>query len=150
MRAVIQRVKKASVSVDGKKVNEIGNGLLVYLGIGKNSTEKDLDLIVRKITEMRLYPDGEKEGVYSVKDIGGEILLISQFTLYGDVRKGRRPSFSEAMVADEAKKLYEMAVKKFNEAGVNTKSGVFQAMMDVESINWGPYTIIFDTEKQGL
>lgn len=147
MRVIIQRVKKASVSVNGQKINEIGNGLLVYLGIGKNSSEKDVELIVKKITEMRLYPDGEKEGIYSIKDIGGEILLISQFTLYGDVKKGRRPSFSEAMKAEDAKKIYELTAKKFNEAGVPTKTGVFQAMMDIESINWGPYTIIFDTEK---
>ncbi len=144
MKAVIQRVKRAKVTVDGKLINEIGSGLLVYLGIGKESTEKDIDTLVRKITEMRIYPDDEKEGVFSVKDINGEILLISQFTLYGDVSKGRRPSFSEAMNASEARIIYEKTLRKFNEAGINTKGGVFQAIMDVESVNWGPYTIILE------
>ncbi len=144
MKAVIQRVKRAKVTVDGKLINEIGNGLLVYLGIGKESTEKDIDTLVRKITEMRIYPDDEKEGVFSVKDINGEILLISQFTLYGDVSKGRRPSFSGAMNASEARIIYEKTLRKFNESGIKTKGGVFQAIMDVESVNWGPYTIILE------
>ncbi|MCX7820520.1 MAG: D-aminoacyl-tRNA deacylase [Brevinematales bacterium] len=144
MKAVIQRVKKATVSVDKKKVGEIGKGLLVYLGIGKESKEEHIDLLVKKITELRIFPDGDKEGVFSVRDIGGEILLISQFTLYGDVRKGRRPSFSEAMDVENARIFYEKCLEKFNNSGVPTKSGVFQAMMEVESINFGPYTIILE------
>lgn len=147
MKAIIQRVKRASVKVGGELVNEIKEGLLVYLGIGKNSTEKDIDFIVRKITEMRLYPDNGREGVFSVKDIGGEILLISQFTLYGDVRKGRRPSFTEAMESEKAKIFYEKALKKFNESGVVTKGGIFGALMEIESLNWGPYTIILETDS---
>ena len=144
MKAVIQRVKKASVSVDGILINQIGKGLLIYLGIGRDSTENDIDLLVRKVSEMRIYPDGDKEGVFCVKDIGGEILLVSQFTLYADIKKGRRPSFTDAMEPEKAKLIYEKTLKKFNDSGIVTKGGIFGAMMDIESVNWGPYTIILE------
>lgn len=147
MKAVIQRVNQARVSVDSKVVSSIGKGLLVYLGIGPNDQEKDQDLIVRKIIEMRLFPDGDKEGVFSVRDIDGEILLISQFTLYADIRKGRRPSFSGARPAEDARLIYEQVLEKMNSTGVITRGGVFQASMNVESENFGPYTILMDTES---
>lgn len=144
MKAVIQRVKEASVYVNKELISEIGIGLLVYLGIGKDNKEEHIDLIVKKVTEMRIFPENEKEGVFSVRDIGGEILLISQFTLYGDVSKGRRPSFSEAMDVENARLFYEKCLEKFKTSGVPTKSGVFQAMMEIQSINFGPYTIILE------
>ncbi len=144
MRAVIQRVKKARVLVNGENIAEIGKGLLVFVGIGKDSKEEEIDIFVKKIVELRIFPDGEKEGVYSIKDIGGEILLVSQFTLYGDISKGRRPSFSLAMPVEEAKIFYEKCVEKFKQSGVPVKSGIFQAMMEVELVNDGPYTILFE------
>ncbi len=144
MRAVIQRVKEAKVFVNGEKIGEIGVGLLVYLGIGKESRDEDIDILVKKITEMRIFPDGEKESALSVSDIGGGLLLISQFTLYGDIRKGRRPSFSNAMEIEKARIFYEKCLNKFKNSGVHTESGMFQAIMEVESVNYGPYTIILE------
>ena len=146
MKAVVQRVRCASVFVEGKTVSSIGPGLLVYLGIGRNSTDAGLDFMVRKITDMRLYPLDGREGVLSVREIDGEILLVSQFTLYGDARKGRRPSFSDAMPPDEARVFYEKALMKFQKSGVPTKGGIFQADMDVQSVNWGPYTILLESD----
>lgn len=147
MRALIQRVKKAGVTVDGRRVSQIGFGLLVFLGIGKDDTEAGEDAVVRKVADMRLFPDGERECAFSVRETGGEVLLVSQFTLYADVRKGRRPSFSEAMPADAARESYERTLRKFIDAGIPAQGGVFQVMMDVELVNDGPYTIWFDTDS---
>lgn len=146
MRAVVQRVKEASVSIDGKTINTIGQGLLVFLGISKSDTEQDIDYLSKKVAGLRIFPEGDKEAAISVIDIKGEILLVSQFTLYGDMRKGKRPSFGEAAPPDVAKRLFD----KFADVLVNSvavKTGVFQAMMDISLVNDGPYTILIDSKK---
>jgi D-aminoacyl-tRNA deacylase len=146
MRAVVQRVKNASVSVDGKLINEIGTGLLVFAGFGKEDSEKDMDYMIPKIAGLRVFPDAEKESSLSVTDIKGEILLISQFTLYGDVKKGKRPSFTEAMEAEKAENLYNIMFQRMKNEGLQVKNGVFQAMMSVKLENWGPYTILLESK----
>ncbi len=146
MKAVIQRVKWASVSVDGKLINEIGKGLLAFVGFGKNDTENELDYIAGKLEGLRVFPDDEKESSLSLSDIGGEILLISQFTLYGDVKKGKRPSFSGALNPADARNFFDLLYNKMLNLGIPVKCGVFQAMMDVELLNDGPYTILLETE----
>lgn len=146
MRAVVQRVKEASVSVDGKTINKIGQGLLVFLGIAKTDTEQDVDYLSKKVAGLRIFPEDDKEAAISVIDIKGEILLVSQFTLYGDMRKGKRPSFGEAAPPDVAKRLFD----KFADILANSvavKTGVFQAMMDISLVNDGPYTILIDSKK---
>ncbi|MCL6472149.1 MAG: D-tyrosyl-tRNA(Tyr) deacylase [Firmicutes bacterium] len=145
MRAVIQRVSEAGVNVDGKSLAEIGRGLVVLLAVGRDDTESDIDYIVEKTVNMRIF---EKDGKFdlSLKDTGGEVLLIPQFTLYGDVRKGRRPSFTDSAPPDEARSLYDIAFKKFSEA-VPTKEGEFQAQMSVNIVNDGPVTILLDSKK---
>jgi D-tyrosyl-tRNA(Tyr) deacylase len=144
MKALIQRVKRASVSVDGNTVGSIGKGYVVFLGIGKSDTEKHIPPLVNKILDLRLFPQGEKEGVFSIREKNGEILIVSQFTLYGDVKKGRRPSFDEAMPGREANFLYQAFVAAMKESGLRVETGIFGAMMDVELVNWGPYTIWID------
>lgn len=145
MRAFIQRVSQASVVVDGEVLADIGQGLLVLLAIGRDDTEADIDYIVEKTVNMRIF---EREGKFdlSLHDINGGLLLVSQFTLYGDVRKGRRPSFTDAASPDEAKRLYKLAAKKFGDV-VPTKEGEFQAHMSVSIINDGPVTILLDSKK---
>ena len=146
MKAVIQRVNKGSVSVNGKVINSINKGYVILLGVKKDDVKKDAQYISKKILEIRLFPDNDKEGVFNILDIKGEILLISQFTLYADTRKGRRPSFSDAKKSDEANKMYEDVADILTDGGVVVKKGVFGAMMDVELINNGPYTIIIDSK----
>jgi len=145
MRAVIQRVSRASVEVKGQVLAEIGPGLLVFLAVGREDTEADIDYVVEKTINMRIF---ERDGRFdlALKDVGGEVLLISQFTLYGDVRKGRRPSFTEAASSPEAKRLYELAFNKFR-AEVPAKEGEFQANMSVNIVNDGPVTILLDSKK---
>ncbi|MHB8840250.1 MAG: D-aminoacyl-tRNA deacylase [Candidatus Aquicultor sp.] len=145
MRAVIQRVLRASVAVDDEVLAGIGQGLLVLLAVGRDDTEADIDYMVEKITTMRIF---ERDGKFdlSLLDIKGELLLVSQFTLYGDMRKGRRPSFTDAAPPDEAKHLYNLAVQKFGDV-VPAKEGEFQAHMSVSSINDGPVTILLDSKK---
>lgn len=147
MRAVVQRVKSASVTVDKKLVSEIGRGLLIFAAVCENDTENDLKYMASKIAGLRIFPEGEKEAAVGVSEIGGEILAVSQFTLAGDVRKGRRPSFSRAMKPAEAKKAFEDFVKLLKAENLPVKEGVFQAMMDVALVNDGPYTILIDSEK---
>ena len=147
MRAVIQLVKKASVTVNESLVSEIGPGLLVLLGVHKNDTPRDAQALAEKIAHLRIFPDQEKLMNLSVLDVGGEILAVSQFTLYGDCRKGRRPSYSEAAPSELAVELYEMFLRETAKLNIPVASGKFQAMMDVELVNQGPVTLLLDTAK---
>ena len=147
MRAVVQLVKKASVTVNGSVVSEIGSGLLVFLGIRKKDTAPDARMLAEKIARLRIFPDQGKLRNLSVLDVAGEMLVVSQFTLYGDCRKGRRPSDSDAAPPDQAEKLYELFIRETAELGIPVSSGKFQAMMDVELINQGPVTLLLDSEK---
>ena len=147
MRAVIQRVSKASVKVNDKVVGEIGKGLLVLIGVGKDDNEKDISYMAEKIVNLRIFEDENGKMNKSLLDIKGEILIISQFTLYGDCRRGRRPSFTDAASPDKGKEYYEKFVKEVKKYGVNVQTGIFQAMMEVELINQGPVTILLDSKK---
>ncbi len=146
MRAVVQRVSQASVTVDGTITGSIERGLLVFLGIGKKDTEKDIVFISEKIVNLRIFEDSTNKMNLSVKDIGGGILLISQFTLYGECRKGRRPDFTAAGVPEMAKELYEETIATIKEKGVPVETGVFAAHMDIDSVNDGPVTLILDSQ----
>lgn len=147
MRAVLQRVKQAGVSVDGRVTGRIGSGLLVFLGVGVNDTDDDLDYICRKIKDIRIFEDGEGKMNLSVEEAGGEILLVSQFTLYADTRKGRRPGFSDAARPETAVEMYNGAVDKLRAMGLTVETGEFQALMAVELINDGPVTILLDSGR---
>lgn len=145
MRAVVQRVKESSLSVDGKIIGKIGAGLLVLIGIAKKDTISDIDFIADKILNLRIFEDENKKMNRSVLDIGGEILVVSQFTLLGDCRKGRRPSFIDAAEPEKANELYEKFVEKIRGRGVKVKTGIFRAMMDVSLVNDGPVTLIVES-----
>lgn len=145
MRAVVQRVKAASVKVDGSIVASTGPGLLVLIGFHKDDTEKDSDYIISKITGLRIFGDSDGNMNLPVSDTGGGILVVSQFTLYGDARKGRRPSFSDSMPPPEAAKFYDAFIEKFRSAYGKIESGVFGADMDVSLVNSGPVTILLDS-----
>jgi D-tyrosyl-tRNA(Tyr) deacylase len=147
MRAVVQRVSKASVTVEKRITGEIGPGLLVLLGVAQNDTEADADYLADKIAGLRIFEDEDDKMNRSVVDIGGAVLAVSQFTLYGDVRRGKRPSFDGAARPDEAKKLYDYFVAKIRAGGLQCETGVFQAMMEVELVNSGPVTILLDSAK---
>ncbi len=136
------------MTVDGEVVGEIEAGLLVLLGVSKGDTEAAADYLVEKIIGLRIFEDAEGKMNLSVQDAGGAVLVVSQFTLYGDVRRGKRPSFDAAARPEEAKKLYEYFVGKIRGAGLRCETGQFQAMMEVELINSGPVTILLDSEKQ--
>ena len=148
MRAVVQRVSEARVRVDGQVVGEIARGLLVLLGVSGQDTAADVTYIASKIRGLRIFPDEQGKMNRSVEDIQGAVLLVSQFTLYGDARGGRRPSFIQAAPPDTAKALYEDAVRELRAAGVPVETGVFQADMQVELINDGPITLLLDSSKQ--
>lgn len=147
MRAVIQRVKSASVTVEGKVVSEVNKGLLVFLGVAQEDTPADVDYMAGKITNLRIFEDDEGLMNLSVLDVGGEALVVSQFTLCGDCRKGRRPSFIDAARPEKADPLYQAFMDEISRLGVPVKAGIFQAMMDVELINDGPVTILLDSNK---
>ena len=147
MKAVIQRVSQASVRVDGKVVGQIGYGYLVLLGVADGDTEKERRLLVRKITEMRICQDENGKTNLSLQDIGGEMLVISQFTLLADCRKGRRPSFIKAGNPDHAKNMYEEFAKDCREIIPKVETGEFGADMKVSLVNDGPFTIVLDTDE---
>ena len=147
MRAVVQRVKHCRVVVDGKVVGEIGLGLLVLLGVGRTDNEAAADYIAEKVLGLRIFEDDQEKMNLSVQDKRGEVLVVSQFTLYGDVRRGKRPSFDAAARPEDAKRLYEYFVAKIRSSGVRCETGQFQAMMDVELVNQGPVTILLDSDK---
>ena len=145
MRAVIQRVSRAEVKVAGEPVGRIGHGLCVFLGIGKNDGESNADHLAQKIKNLRIFEDEHGKMNQSVEEIREEILVVSQFTLYGDCRKGNRPSFSDAAPPDEAEKLYEYFVQRLRGAGLIVATGQFKARMDVTLTNDGPVTFIVET-----
>ena len=147
MRAIVQRVSQASVSVDNKIVGSIGKGLLVLLAIGKEDDDKDLEYLVDKVLGLRIFQDDDEKMNLSLLDIEGELLVISQFTLYGDVRKGRRPSFTASGHPDMAEEVYLEFIQKCIEQGVKTEKGIFGADMDVSLVNKGPVTIMLDSKK---
>jgi D-tyrosyl-tRNA(Tyr) deacylase len=147
MRAVIQRVKSAEVYVNGKIKGKIGSGLLVFLGIGKGDGEEDLNFLVSKIPDLRIFEDEVGKFNLSLLEKKGEILVVSQFTLYGDCRKGRRPSFTEAEEPGIAKNLYERFIERLKERGLNVATGEFQARMEVHIINDGPVTLLLDSKS---
>lgn len=148
MKAVVQRVKSASVSINGELFSSVGKGLLVLLGIENSDTLSEAEYISGKLLKMRIFEDENEKMNYSVTDIGGEILIVSQFTLAGSVRKGTRPSFDNAMKPDEAEILYEKFVEMMKQSHLNIKTGKFGAMMEVSLINDGPVTFI--VEKNSL
>ena len=147
MKAVVQRVKNAHVTVGNKIVSNIGNGLMVLLGVQEGDAEKDADFLVEKIIHLRIFEDDQEKMNLSLKDVKAELLVVSQFTLLADCKKGRRPSFTKAAAPDRAKALYEYFIGRAIESGVVTKSGRFQAKMDVSLINQGPVTLVLDTRE---
>jgi D-tyrosyl-tRNA(Tyr) deacylase len=149
LRAVIQRVSSARVRVDARVVGEVARGLLVLVGIGRDDTSADVRYVAGKIRDLRVF-EGEagKAMDRSVVDAGGAILVVSQFTLYGDVRKGRRPSFDAAAAPEVARGLYEDLVRELRSAGAEVATGEFQAMMQVELVNDGPVTVLVDSRRQ--
>jgi D-tyrosyl-tRNA(Tyr) deacylase len=140
-------VSQASVHVKGETVGQIGKGFLVLLGVGVNDTSQELDWMVDKIIGLRVFEDEEGKMNRSILEVKGEILLVSQFTLYGDCRKGRRPSFTAAAPPEKAKALYEEAIAKIALRGIHVETGIFQAEMKVELVNDGPVTMLLDSEK---
>lgn len=147
MRVVLQRVSRAKVSVGDEIVGEIGEGILVLLGVSQADTEKEAVYLLEKILNLRIFEDAEEKMNLSLLDAKGELLVVSQFTLYGDARKGRRPSFIEAAAPENANELYEFFVSEARKQIEKVATGRFQAMMDVELVNDGPVTILLDSEK---
>lgn len=148
MRAVVQRVSRAKVTVNGWIAGEIGMGLLVLLGVGQEDTEADVNYVAEKIAGLRIFGDQDGKMNRSVLDVGGSVLAVSQFTLYGDVRRGKRPSFDDAAPPEPARRLYELFVERIRAAGLRCETGRFQEMMLVELVNEGPVTILLDSGKE--
>jgi len=148
MRSVVQRVKRASVTVNGEKVGIIAAGLLVLLAVGQEDGADDISWMIDKIVGLRIFEDQGGKMNCSVQDTGGEILVVSQFTLYGDCRKGKRPSFTAAAPPEQAKDLFERSVAGMRSYGIKVETGIFQAEMDVELVNDGPVTILLDSKKK--
>lgn len=147
MRAVIQRVNKGSVTVDGEIVGSIGRGFTVLLGVSEKDTAEDVLYMTDKIANLRIFEDENEKMNLSLLDVKGELLVVSQFTLYGDCRKGRRPNFMSAARPEKAEELYKELVKKCREMGIKTETGIFQEYMKVSIENDGPVTVIIDSEK---
>jgi D-aminoacyl-tRNA deacylase len=147
MRAVVQRVSRASVRVDDEVIGAIELGLLVLLGVGHDDAESDADYLAEKVAGLRIFDDAAGKMNLSVIDVGGAVLAVSQFTLFGDVRRGKRPSFDSAARPERARELYEYFVNRVRGSGLCCETGRFQAMMDVELINSGPVTILLDSRK---
>jgi D-tyrosyl-tRNA(Tyr) deacylase len=147
MRAVVQRVSRAEVTVGGESVGKIGMGLLVLLGVAADDSERDADYLAEKVTGLRIFEDEAGKMNLAVGQAGGAVLAVSQFTLYGDVRRGKRPSFDEAAPPERAGELYEYFVQRIREAGLSCETGRFRAMMKVELVNEGPVTILLDSGK---
>ena len=147
MRAVVQRVSSARVYVDGRLTGEIGKGLLVFVGVGRGDGEEDVSYFTSKLPELRIFEDPSGKFNLSLKETKGEMLVVSQFTLYGDCRRGRRPSFTEAEEPSSAKELYGRLVSRLREQGFPVQTGEFQAKMEVHLINDGPVTLILDSRK---
>lgn len=147
MRAVVERVSRARVTVNGWISGEIGMGLLVLLGVGQEDTDTDANYLAEKIAGLRIFEDHDGKMNRSVQEVGGSVLAVSQFTLYGDVRRGKRPSFDAAAPPEHARRLYELFVERICQAGLRCETGRFQEMMQVELVNEGPVTILLDSGK---
>jgi D-aminoacyl-tRNA deacylase len=147
MRAVVQRVSRARVTVNAEVTGEISTGLLILLAVANADTDKDLDYMVDKIVGLRVFEDADGKMNRSVAEAGGAILAVSQFTLYGDVRRGKRPSFDDAARPEQARAMYDQFVTRVRAAGLRCETGRFQEMMDVELVNDGPVTIVLDSSK---
>ena len=147
MRAVIQRVRSAEVHVDDRLLGSIGKGLLVFVGIAKGDGENDLSYLTSKIPDLRIFEDESGKFNRSLKEVGGEVLVVSQFTLYGDCRKGRRPSFTEAEEPEVARHLYDRFVAQLRGEGIPVQTGAFQVKMEVHLINDGPVTLLLDSRR---
>ena len=147
MRAVVQRVSRARVSVNGEITGDIGLGLLVLLGVGAGDTRAEADYLVDKTIGLRIFEDAGGKMNLSVAEAGGALLVVSQFTLYGDVRRGKRPSFDAAAPPEQARRLYEFFIERIRSAGVRCETGRFQEMMQLELVNEGPVTILLDSGK---
>ncbi len=147
MRAVVQRVSRASVKVDSEIIGGIGRGLLVLLGVGEDDGEPDAEYLAEKVAGLRIFEDDAGKMNLSVADVGGAVLAVSQFTLFGDVRRGKRPSFDAAARPERARELYEYFVERVRALDLRCETGRFQAMMEVELINSGPVTILLDSKK---
>lgn len=147
MRAVLQRVSRARVAVNGEIAGQIGLGLLVLLGVGREDTETDAVYLAEKTLGLRVFEDDQGKMNRSIKDAGGSVLAVSQFTLYGDVRRGRRPSFDAAALPEKARRLYEFFVERIRAAGLTCETGRFQETMKVELVNEGPVTILLDSAR---
>jgi D-aminoacyl-tRNA deacylase len=147
MRAVVQRVSRAQVAVDGEIVGDIGRGLLVLLGVTHADNEADADYLAGKVAGLRIFEDENGKMNLDTAAVGGGILMVSQFTLYGDVRRGKRPSFDAAASPERARELYEYFVERIRDAGLPCQTGRFQEMMEVELVNDGPVTILLDSSK---
>ena len=147
MRAIAQRVSRASVSVENEIVGEIGKGLLILLGVSNDDTEQDALYLVEKVVGLRIFDDAAGKMNLSLLETNGELLVVSQFTLFGDARRGRRPSYIEAAPPEKANRLYEFFVKETRKQIAKVETGVFQAMMQVELVNDGPVTILLDSRK---
>jgi len=147
MRAVVQRVSEASVEVDNKIIGKINNGLLVLLGVGKDDSEEDVKYLAEKIVNLRIFDDKDGKMNLSLLDVNGELLIVSQFTLYGDCRRGRRPSYSESAPPEKAEKLYNLFVDFSKKSGLKVETGRFGAYMKVSLVNDGPVTLLLDSKK---
>jgi len=147
MRALLQRVSRARVEVEGQIVAEIGEGLLIFLGIARQDQERDATYLLQKILNLRIFPDDQGKMNRNVEDIGGQLLIVSQFTLYGDCRKGRRPSFDQAASPENAHILYDFFVNRARETKLIVQCGVFQAAMNVSLLNSGPVTLLCESEN---
>ncbi len=147
MRAVLQRVSRVQVRVAGQIVGEIGKGILLLLGVGKGDSNAQADSLLEKVINLRIFEDEGGKMNLSLLDVGGELMVVSQFTLYADCRKGRRPSFTDAASPEEAKTLYEYFINRARSRGLMVASGIFQALMEVELVNFGPVTILLDSSR---
>lgn len=148
MRAVVQRVKRAAVTVEGELISEIDSGLLVFLGVGCDDTRSDIEYLADKIVNLRIFEDEAQKMNLSLKDSKGAMLVVSQFTLYGDCRRGRRPSFTAAAPPDMANRYYEEFIERVKNQGIDVRGGIFKADMDVDLVNDGPVTILLDSKKK--
>jgi D-tyrosyl-tRNA(Tyr) deacylase len=150
MRLVLQRVKEAQVYVDGKTVGSISSGLLILIGVASSDTRKDAEYLADKVIYLRIFADAERRMNRSILEVGGSLLVVSQFTLYGDCKKGRRPSFDQAAPPEQARELYEYFVERLSSRNVIVQTGVFQAEMQVHLVNDGPVTFVLDSPEGQL
>ncbi len=148
MRALIQRVKKGAVYVNGRELGSIGKGFVILLGVGREDEDEDLEYLVDKVVNLRVFPDENEKMNLSLLDVNGEALVISQFTLYADCRRGRRPSFTRAAPPEKGEKMYKAFIEKLSGRGIKVETGEFGAMMLVEIHNDGPVTILLDSEDR--